>query len=420
MAKVLVIDDDAGLRQMVKLMLEREGHQALLAENGESGIDLALKEVPDLAIIDLMMPGLSGYDVTRQLRANPRTARMPIMILTARSQPMDKQMAASAGANTFMSKPVSSRQLSTHLAELLSGAAAVTSAPTPVSGSSIPPGQEPAPSPPRTPTSTGTIRRLPIGAETANNTPVSVPSSSAATAEKARPLVAVLSLRNGSGGTTLAINLTFMLRRIFERICLLDLSMTGGQVGVYLHLPMRASWANLLPLGEQLDIRSVGGVITAHPQQGIGVIGAPATPAANALSPGAMNNLLALLSSGFQQIVIDMNALNAASGAALILARAVIVVISDDMTSAHSSNTLVQTLQSLNVDMRRVRVVVNHSRPEPGVPAAAIAKSIGVPVAAELPYDVNQMQALRRGVPTVVLAPESAFAQAMYQLSRSL
>jgi len=417
MAKVLVIDDDAGLRQMVKLMLEREGHQALLAENGESGIELALKEIPDVAIIDLMMPGLSGYDVTRQLRANPRTARMPIMILTARSQPMDKQMAASAGANTFMSKPVSSRQLSTHLAELMSGTVAAAAS-APGSRLSVPVDPEPVPSP--TATSTGTIRRLPIGAEAANNTPVRVPSSSAVTADKARPMIAVLSLRNGSGGTTLAINLTFMLRRIFERVCLVDLSMTGGQVGVYLHLPMRTSWANLLPLGEQLDIRSVGGVITAHPQQGIGVIGAPASPATQSLSPEAMSSLLTLLSGGFQQIVIDMNGLNAASGVALTSARAVIVVISDDMTSAHSGNTLAQTLQSLNVDMRRVRVVVNHSRPEPGVPAAAIAKSIGVPVAAELPYDVNQMQALRRGVPTVVLAPESAFAQAMYQLSRSL
>src|SRR5579863_5589398 len=129
MAKVLVIDDDAGLRQMVKLMLEREGHQALLAENGETGIEIALKEVPDVAIVDLMMPGLSGYDVTRQLRADPRTSRMPIMILTARSQPMDKQMAASAGANTFMSKPVSSRQLSEHLAELFASGGIPASSP---------------------------------------------------------------------------------------------------------------------------------------------------------------------------------------------------------------------------------------------------------------------------------------------------
>ncbi len=415
MARVLVIDDDAGLRQMVKHMLEREGHQAFVAENGETGIEAAFAQIPDVAIVDLMMPGLSGYDVTRQLRADSRTARMPIMILTARSQPMDKQMAVSAGANTFMSKPVSSRELTTRLSELLSGMAAPAAPSVAESPDLV--ANEPAPS---AATAKGTIRRLPIGAESENAGPVRVPSSAATPSDKTLPVTAVLSLRNGSGGTTLAINLTFMLRRAFERVCLLDLSMTGGQVGVYLHLPMRTSWANLLPLGEHFDTRAVGGVITAHPQQGVGVIGAPTTPPSNILSPGAMSNLLGLLSGGFQQVVIDISGLNATSGAALTLARSVIVVLGDDMTSAHSGSNLAQTLQALNVDLRRVRVVVNHSRPEPGVPVAAISKSIGVPVAAELPYDVNQMQALRRGVPTVVLAPESAFAQAMYQLSRSL
>jgi two-component system cell cycle response regulator len=66
---------------------------------------------PDLAIIDVMMPELSGYDVVRQMRADPATAHIPIMILTARSQPVDKQMALDAGANSFMSKPVMSKDL---------------------------------------------------------------------------------------------------------------------------------------------------------------------------------------------------------------------------------------------------------------------------------------------------------------------
>src|SRR5579859_5962653 len=121
MARILVIDDDAGLRQMIKLMLEREGHQAVLAENGQTGLQSAMSELPDVAIIDLMMPGLSGYDVTRQLRADPRTAKLPVLVLTARNQPMDRQMALGVGANAFMSKPVSSRDLHARLNEILSG-----------------------------------------------------------------------------------------------------------------------------------------------------------------------------------------------------------------------------------------------------------------------------------------------------------
>ncbi len=191
---------------MVKLMLEREGHQPILAEGGEAGIQAALSQSPDVAIIDLMMPGISGYDVTRQLRANPATARLPILILTARSQPMDKQMAANAGASAFMSKPVASRELTARIAEIIAGNK--TSAP-PVTAAPI-----------TAPSATPAIRRLPIGADT----PAAPPIQSAQPAqirplapnsirkpEKQLPVIAILALRAGTGGTTLAINLAFMI-----------------------------------------------------------------------------------------------------------------------------------------------------------------------------------------------------------------
>jgi DNA-binding response OmpR family regulator/MinD-like ATPase involved in chromosome partitioning or flagellar assembly len=418
MARILVIDDDAGLRQMVKLMLEREGHEAILAENGQMGIDMALSQVPDVAIIDLMMPGLSGYDVTRQLRTDSRTSTMPILILTARSQPMDKQMATSAGASAFMSKPVASRELASRLTELLESQSSdfPSTATSPVT---------PMPSVGATPAPPSPIKRLPIGVDHAEAAPprsaaTIQPLQAARASEKTLPAVAVLSVRGGSGGTTLAINLTFMFRRIYERVCLVDLSMAGGQIGLYLHLPLRGSWADLLPLGDQIEPRAVSGVITAHPQQGVGIIGAPTTPPAGALTPAASTALLTTLSTGFQQTVIDINGVSAGAGAILGLTRTVIVILSDDPVSAQMGSSLSQNLQAMNVDIRRVRIVVNHSRPEPGIPAATIARSIGLPIHAELPYDVNQMQAIRRGVPTVVLAPESAYAQALYQLTRTL
>ncbi|MBI5959830.1 MAG: response regulator [Chloroflexi bacterium] len=111
MPHILLIDDDFNLLQMVKLMLERVGHQVEVAKEGEKGIVLAAQNQPDLAVIDVMMPGLSGYDVVRKLRDDPLTAGIPIIILTARSQPMDKQMALDAGANAFLSKPVTAQEL---------------------------------------------------------------------------------------------------------------------------------------------------------------------------------------------------------------------------------------------------------------------------------------------------------------------
>ncbi len=432
MARVLVIDDDSGLLQMVKLMLERAGHQSILAEGGEAGIKAALTQAPDLAIIDLMMPGISGYDVTRQLRANSITARLPILILTARSQPMDKQMALNVGATAFMSKPVSSQELTGRIAELLNG-----TLPSPIPAT-VPPAVDPASSPtansmgkPTTPNSTPpptsfaqtSERRLPIGADIAQMPPGATPTAAAPPAlklpNKPLPVTAVLSLRNGGGGTTVAINLAFLLRRTFDRISLIDLSTFGGNIGSYLHLPLRASWADLLTLGDTLDARAISAALTAHPQQGIGVLGSPSTPPSRSLSADATVSLLTTLAMGFQQIVVDINTLTPASIATLLVAHSVLCVVGDDLAAVQANSSLAQTLQSVGVNPQQVRIIVNRSRLEVGMSTAAISSALGLPIAAELPYDVNQLQAVRRGVPTVVMASESAFALALQQLSRT-
>ena len=112
MARILVIDDEADLLEMMRLVLEqRGGHQTVLSAEGPDGLAKALADPPDLAIIDVMMPGITGYDICRQLRANPATASVPILILTARAQPMDRDAAMEAGANECLAKPFSPRQI---------------------------------------------------------------------------------------------------------------------------------------------------------------------------------------------------------------------------------------------------------------------------------------------------------------------
>ena len=119
MARILVIDDDPSLLQMVRVMLEREGHQVITAENGEEGFAAAVAQSPELAIVDVMMPTMSGYQVTRNLRSDRRTETLPILILTARSQQMDRQMALEAGANAHLIKPITSKELISRIDEMM-------------------------------------------------------------------------------------------------------------------------------------------------------------------------------------------------------------------------------------------------------------------------------------------------------------
>ena len=118
MARIFVIDDDPELLMMVGMILRRAGHETVLASDSVEGSDRVIKEKPDLLILDLMMPHMSGFDVCRKIRASEASST-PIMILTARIQEADREAAFEAGASDYMTKPITSRQLTSRVERLL-------------------------------------------------------------------------------------------------------------------------------------------------------------------------------------------------------------------------------------------------------------------------------------------------------------
>src|SRR5690349_9699546 len=124
MAKVLVVDDDADMRPLMRVTLTKFGHTATLAARGEEGLQMAETGEFDAIILDVMMPDIDGYEVTRRLRANPRTAGVPILILTARAQAADFDSAIEAGADAYLAKPFEAELLNRRLSEMLRQSAA--------------------------------------------------------------------------------------------------------------------------------------------------------------------------------------------------------------------------------------------------------------------------------------------------------
>ena len=108
---VLVADDDSDILALVRFRLEQDGYEVLSAPDGETALDLALARPPDLALLDVMMPRLDGYEVTRRLRDHGPTATIPIILLTARVQEPDVQRGFEAGANDYVTKPFSPQAL---------------------------------------------------------------------------------------------------------------------------------------------------------------------------------------------------------------------------------------------------------------------------------------------------------------------
>jgi DNA-binding response OmpR family regulator len=103
--RILIADDQPSIRELLQLMLEEQGFEVLAAEDGIECIRLAQEYVPDMAIVDLMMPGVDGYEVIRQLRNDTRTAHIPTLILTARMTPTDVVLGFETGADDYVTKP---------------------------------------------------------------------------------------------------------------------------------------------------------------------------------------------------------------------------------------------------------------------------------------------------------------------------
>ena len=117
--KILIIDDDVDTLKLVGLMLQKQSYQIVAASNGLQGLEQAENENPDLILLDVMMPGMDGYEVAKRLRANPLTANTPILMFTAKTQLDDKVTGFEAGADDYLTKPTHPSELNAHVKALL-------------------------------------------------------------------------------------------------------------------------------------------------------------------------------------------------------------------------------------------------------------------------------------------------------------
>ena len=109
--KILLIEDDADISELLQYNFEREGYKVFIAGDGELGLRQASQLVPDLIVLDLMLPGLDGLSVCRKLRAHPQTQEIPIVILTAKGEESDVVIGLEMGADDYVTKPFSPKEL---------------------------------------------------------------------------------------------------------------------------------------------------------------------------------------------------------------------------------------------------------------------------------------------------------------------
>ena len=118
-ATILVVEDEPAIQELIAYNLKQAGHQPLRADNAEQALKLVANALPDLVLLDWMLPGLSGIEFARQLRADKRTRAIPIIMLTARSDEQDKLQGLETGADDYITKPFSPRELNARIKAVL-------------------------------------------------------------------------------------------------------------------------------------------------------------------------------------------------------------------------------------------------------------------------------------------------------------
>jgi len=118
--KILIVDDDAETLRLIGMMLERQGFEVIRLNNGIQASEVASSQKPDLIVLDVMMPDMDGYQVTRQIRSEPSLMDIPILMFTAKSQVNDKVVGYEAGVDDYLTKPVHPAELVAHIRALLS------------------------------------------------------------------------------------------------------------------------------------------------------------------------------------------------------------------------------------------------------------------------------------------------------------
>ncbi len=364
MTRILVIDDEPINHQLVGRALATLQWDIHFAEDGKSGISQARSLKPDIIITDVMMPDVTGYEVTRILRREPQFAATPILVLTAQSGLEDKLKSFEAGADDHLTKPFDAAELVVRVTALLKRVEAVKA-------SRI---------------------ELPVG-------------------EQAR-LIAIHSLRGGTGSSSLAVNLGVGLFSLWrEPTILLDLTMTAGQVALMLNMSLKRTWADIAHFAaNDLDLDSLSSIISGH-ESGMNFIAAPTFPSeAETLRPETLGAALRLIRTQYEYVVADLpHDFSEVSIQALDAADLILMVASPEMASIRAVIAALDTYDKLGYPKEKIKLVLSATFPHSSLTKDKIEAAFRMPAIATIPYVQNLfVDAINLGQPPVLEKPHEA------------
>lgn len=368
---ILIADDDLDSLKLIGLMLQRQGYEITVANNGHQAISKAQTEQPDLIILDVMMPDLDGYEVCRRLRRDPATQPIPIIMFTAKTMVDDKVAGFEAGADDYLTKP-------THPAELASRVKAV-------------------------------LARSAAQRETARDQAMTI---------------AFLGAKGGVGTTTLAANVATALAKVDDTI-LADLRLGQGTLGLSLGFGRSSGTANLFarPVSE-LTKRAVEAELVEH-TTGVQLLLSSVRPKETLLNltPDGALAVLRHLRTLARYVLLDLGpGLNRVSGRLLPEMDQVVFAIEPNRISLTVAREMLQEFSQIGLAQSRIHVVlVNRVQSSLQIPWQEAEQFLSHEMTAIIsPAPELAFQATESHMPILAFQPTAIVADQMNKLAEEV
>ena len=367
--KILIIDDDIDTLKLVGLMLERQGYSIAVASNGTLGLTKARSEQPDLILLDVMMPDMDGYEVTRRVRSDHSLAHIPIIMFTAKTMVDDKVMGFEAGVDDYLTKPTHPAELTAHVKAVLARTAQARTEPS----------------------------------------------------EKARS-IAFLGARGGLGTTTLALNVSIALQHRGHDVIMAELTPGQGTLGLDLDIRQSIGLMNLLTRSlKDIHLRSVDSEIFNH-KTGLRLLLSSYRPRDTELEQAipqmeaVVNNLAAMCTT----VVLDLGSgLRPHPHPLLINCDSIILVVEPIHPTNLIAQALLEELETRGISRHKISLaLITRERTSLQIPWQQVSNDLGCELAGIIsPAPEQAHQASQTGTPLIVLHPAGLVSDQIHKMA---
>ena len=367
--KILVIEDDPSALRFIEYTLKQEGYQVLMASNGREGMRKAKDEAPDLIVLDIMLPGIDGFEICHRLRSEPQTAQLPILMLSAKAQEIDRATGLKVGADDYLTKPADPSEIVSRVETLLAQKTTARS-----------------------------------------------------------KMVSFLGSKGGVGTTTMVVNVAIALSQRGKRVIVVDLCPGSGNIAEHLGLAPEHSITELMqkPM-DTIDRRDLEAALAVH-QTGVRVLAIP-QPSGKQKEPSPSNVdlLIERLREVTDYLLVDLPSPPSDSGKATLTKCDLGIIVTDFKADALPSvKSTTALLGKLGIIQERIgAVVIDREAMFPEVDISkmkpTIESSTGVSLLGIIPYDTKaSLELVSDSAPAILSSPNCPTAWSMREVAEHI